>query len=196
MIAHLTGKIISKKPTQITLDVNGVGYLINISINTFDKIEEIGKQISLHTYLSVKEDSLTFFGFYTIAEKELFEILIGVNGVGPKLAINILSGITADEFKDAVLNRNVSRLVAIPGVGKKTAERMIIELGDKISKLSDSGTSISPKSYSIKDDAVAALIGLGYNHKTADNVTRSLIDENAEISLEDLIKESLKKLNK
>jgi Holliday junction DNA helicase RuvA len=196
MIAHLTGKIISKKPTQITLEVNGIGYLINISINTFDKIEEIGKQISLHTYLSVKEDSLTLFGFYTIAEKELFEILIGVNGVGPKLAINILSGITADEFKDAVLNRNVSRLVAIPGVGKKTAERMIIELGDKISKLSDSGTSISPKSYSVKDDAVAALIGLGYNHKTADNVTRNLIDENAEISLEDLIKESLKKLNK
>lgn len=196
MIAHLTGKIISKKPTQITLDVNGVGYLINISINTFDKIEELGKQISLHTYLSVKEDSLTLFGFYTIAEKELFEILISVNGVGPKLAINILSGITADEFKDAVLNKNVSRLVAIPGVGKKTAERMIIELGDKISKLSDSGTSISLKSYSVKDDAVAALIGLGYNHKTADNVTRSLIDENAEISLEDLIKESLKKLNK
>lgn len=196
MIAHLTGKIISKKPTQITLEVNGIGYLLNISINTFDKVEEIGKQISLHTYLSVKEDSLTLFGFYTIAEKELFEILIGVNGVGPKLAINILSGITADEFKDAVLNRNVSRLVAIPGVGKKTAERMIIELGDKISKLSDSGTSISPKSYSVKDDAVAALIGLGYNHKTADNVTRNLIDENAEISLEDLIKESLKKLNK
>lgn len=196
MIAHLTGKIISKKPTQITLDVNGVGYLINISINTFDKIEELGKQISLHTYLSVKEDSLTLFGFYTIAEKELFEILISVNGVGPKLAINILSGITADEFKDAVLNKNVSRLVAIPGVGKKTAERMIIELGDKISKLSDSGTSISLKSYSVKDDAVAALIGLGYNHKTADNVTRNLIDENAEISLEDLIKESLKKLNK
>ena len=196
MIAHLTGKIISKKPTQITLDVNGVGYLINISINTFDKIEELGKQISLHTYLSVKEDSLTLFGFYTIAEKELFEILISVNGVGPKLAINILSGITADEFNDAVLNKNVSRLVAIPGVGKKTAERMIIELGDKISKLSDSGTSISLKSYSVKDDAVAALIGLGYNHKTADNVTRNLIDENAEISLEDLIKESLKKLNK
>lgn len=196
MIAHLTGKIISKKPTQITLDVNGVGYLINISINTFDEIEELGKQISLHTYLSVKEDSLTLFGFYTIAEKELFEILISVNGVGPKLAINILSGITADEFKDAVLNKNVSRLVAIPGVGKKTAERMIIELGDKISKLSDSGTSISLKSYSVKDDAVAALIGLGYNHKTADNVTRNLIDENAEISLEDLIKESLKKLNK
>ncbi len=196
MIAHLTGKIISKKPTQITLDVNGVGYLINISINTFDKVEEIGKQVSLHTYLSVKEDSLTLFGFYTLPEKELFEILISVNGVGPKLAINILSGITADEFKDAVVNRNISRLVAIPGVGKKTAERMIIELRDKIFKLSDSDTSISPKSYTVKDDAVAALIGLGYNHKTADNVTRTLIDEKSEISLEDLIKESLQKLNK
>lgn len=196
MIAYLTGKIISKKPAQIILDVNGVGYLINISINTFDKIDEIGKPLSLHTYLSVKEDSLTLFGFFNLPEKELFEILISVNGVGPKLAINILSGITPDEFKDAVVNKNLSRLVAIPGVGKKTAERMIIELRDKISKLSNSETSISPKSYSIKDDAVAALIGLGYNHKTADNITRNLIEENSEISLEDLIKESLKKLNK
>jgi Holliday junction DNA helicase RuvA len=196
MIAHLSGKIISKKPTQIVLDVNGVGYLINISINTFDKVDEVGKSLSLHTYLSVKEDSLTLFGFYTLPEKELFEILISVNGVGPKLAINILSGITADEFKDAVVNRNISRLVAIPGVGKKTAERMIIELRDKISKLSDSESSISTKSYTVKDDAVAALIGLGYNHKTADSVIRNLIDGNSEISLEDLIKESLKKLNK
>lgn len=196
MIAHLTGKIISKKPTQIVLDVNGVGYLVNISINTFDKIDEIGKPLSLHTYLSVKEDSLTLFGFFTVPEKELFEILIGVNGVGPKLAINILSGITADEFKDAVVNRNLSRLVAIPGVGKKTAERMIIELRDKISKLSDSDTTISPKSYTVKDDAIAALIGLGYNHKTADNVTRNLVEENPRITLEDLIKESLKKLTK
>jgi len=196
MIGYLTGKIISKKPTQILIDVNGIGYLVNISINTFDKIAENGESISLHTYLSVKEDSLTLYGFYTLAEKELFEILIGVNGVGPKLTQGILSGISAAEFKDAIANGNISRLVAIPGVGKKTAERMMIELRDKIDKVSGSDSSLTSKPFSIKDDAVAALIGLGYNHKTAEKATRSLIDENPSLSLEDLIKESLRNLNK
>ena len=94
MIGYLTGKIISKKPTQILMDVNGVGYLLNISINTFDKISEIGESVSIYTYLSVKEDSLTLFGFFTLSEKEMFEVLIGINGVGPKLAQGVLSGIT------------------------------------------------------------------------------------------------------
>lgn len=194
MIGYLTGKILSKKPTQILIEVSGVGYLVNISINTFDKISETGDVISLHTYLSVREDSLTLYGFYTLSEKELFEILIGVNGVGPKLAQGILSGISADEFRDAIANSNISRLVAIPGVGKKTAERMLIELRDKIDKVSESDSSLSSKTFSIKDDAVAALIGLGYNQKIADKVTRSLLDGNTSLSLEDLIKESLKNL--
>ena len=196
MIGHLTGKVISKKPTQSLIDVNGIGYLVNTSINTFEKISEEGAVVSLFTYLSVKEDSLTLYGFYTIAEKELFEILISVNGVGPKLAQNILSGISAGEFKDAMRNNNISRLVAIPGVGKKTAERMMIELRDKVEKVSDSGVTISSAAFTIKDDAIAALIGLGYNQKTADKVIRSLLEENSSYSLEDLIKGSLKNLNK
>lgn len=195
MIAHLTGKIISKKPTQIILDVNGVGYRINISINTFDKIAEVGEQASLNTYLSVKEDSMTLFGFYSIAEKELFEILISVNGVGPKSAQGILSGINVGEFKDAVSNGNIGRLVAIPGIGRKTAERIIIELRDKVNKVSDSESTISAKSFSLRDDAMAALIGLGYNQKTADQITRKILESNPSVSLEDLIKESLKNLN-
>lgn len=195
MIAHLTGKILSKKPTQIILDVNGVGYRINISINTFDKIAEVGEQASLNTYLSVKEDSITLFGFYSLAEKELFEILISVNGVGPKSAQGILSGIGVDEFKDAIFNGNIGRLVAIPGIGRKTAERIIIDLRDKINKVSDSESKISSKSFSLRDDAMAALIGLGYNQKTADHITRKILEHNPLISLEDLIKESLKNLN-
>jgi len=196
MIGYLTGKIIYKKPTQSLIDVNNVGYLVNTSINTFEQISELGDTISLYTYLSVKEDSLTLYGFYTLAEKELFEILISVNGVGPKLAQGILSGITADEFRDAIGNNNISRLVAIPGVGKKTAERMMIELRDKIDKVTESESGLSSAAYSIKDDAIAALVGLGYNQKTADKVTRSLLDENSSFSLEDLIKESLKTLTK
>ncbi len=196
MIGSLTGKIISLKPTQILLDVNNVGYLVNISLNTFEKISEGKEIISLFTYLVVKEDALTLYGFYSISEKELFEILIGVNGVGPKLAQNILSGISAEEFKDAVATNNISRLVAISGVGKKTAERMLIELRDKIDKISDSDTPKSSATYTLKDDAIAALIGLGYNQKTAEKVTRTIISEKAEISLEDLLKESLMNLNK
>lgn len=196
MIGYITGKVISKKPTRTLIDVNGIGYIVNTSINTFEKIGDEGELISLHTYLSVKEDSLTLFGFYTIAEKELFEILIGVNGVGPKLAQGILSGINSSEFKDAILQKNLSRLVAIPGIGKKTAERMLIELRDKIEKVSDSDSTLSSSTYTIKDDAVAALVGLGYNQKIADKAIRSLLETNLSLSLEDLIKESLKNLNK
>ncbi len=196
MIGYLTGKIISKKPTQILLDVNGVGYLLLISINTFDKIPEIGETISLYTYLSVKEDSLTLFGFFTLPEKEMFEVLISVNGIGPKLAQSILSGITVNEFKDAIATGNISRLVAIPGIGKKTAERMTIELRDKVERVSESESTMDSKTYSLKDDAVTALIGLGYNQKTADKITRDILEGNPSISLEDLIKEALKNLSK
>lgn len=196
MIGYITGKIISKKPTQTLIDVNGIGYLVNTSINTFEKLSDEGEIISLYTYLAVKEDSLTLYGFYTISEKELFEILISINGVGPKLAQGVLSGISSDEFKDAIAKNNVSRLVAIPGVGKKTAERMVIELRDKIDKVSGSDSSLTSTSFTIKDDAVAALIGLGYNQKIADKIIRNIITNNPQISLEDLIKESLKNLNK
>ena len=196
MIGYLTGKIVSKKPTQILLEVNGVGYLVNISLNTFEKISDEEKSISVYTYLSVKEDSLTLYGFYNLAEKELFEILIGVNGVGPRLAQNILSGITVDEFKDAISGNNIGRLVGIPGIGRKTAERMLIELRDKIEKVADSEKTGDKVSFAIKDDAIAALIGLGYNQKTADKIIRNILSENPKISLESLIKESLKNLNK
>lgn len=196
MIGYISGKIISKKPTQSLIDVNGIGYLINTTINTFEKIPEIGESVSLYTYLSVKEDSLTLFGFYTLSEKELFQVLISINGVGPKLAQNILSGITAEEFKLAVAENNVGRLVAIPGVGKKTAERMVIELRDKIDKVSDTDQGETSTAITIKDDAVAALTALGYNYKTADRIIRDQIRESPAITLEDLIKESLKKLNK
>ncbi len=196
MIGHITGKIIYKKPTQSLIDVNGIGYIVNTSINTFEKLGEEGEQVSLFTYLAVKEDSLTLYGFYSINEKELFEILISINGVGPKLAQGVLSGIGADEFKDAIVTGNVSRLVAIPGVGKKTAERMMIELRDKIDKVSVPDSSLPSGSFTVKDDAVAALIGLGYNQKVADKSIRTLLEKNPTYTLEELIKESLKSLNK
>ncbi|MEB2297263.1 MAG: Holliday junction branch migration protein RuvA, partial [Ignavibacteria bacterium] len=120
MIGHLTGKIITIKPTLILLDVNGVGYEIRISINTFERIS--GKEsISLFIYTNVKEDSITLFGFYSEVEKDMFELLITINGVGPKSALSLLSGISTDDLKQAIVTNNVERMIAVPGIGRKTA---------------------------------------------------------------------------
>ena len=121
MIGFLTGKIISSKPTKILLDVNGVGYVVFISINTFEEISNKEK-ISLHIHTHVKEDSIILYGFHNESEKEIFELLISINGIGPKLALGVLSGIQTEDLKEAILNGDVSRIVAIPGIGKKTAD--------------------------------------------------------------------------
>lgn len=191
MIGFLRGKIISSKPTQILLDVNGVGYSVNISINTFEKIAE-KDSVSLYIHTSVKEDSITLFGFFTQSEKEMFELLVSISGIGPKLALGILSGIVVDDLKHAISTGNVSRLVAIPGIGRKTAERVVLELKNKVDAIKDDGML---KQISIKDEAVAALATLGYQKQIADKVVRDLLGENPNIALEDLIRKSLSVLN-
>lgn len=197
MIGYLTGKIISKKPTQIILDVNGVGYLINITITTFESLPDSSEEVvSLHTYLNVREDALILFGFSTLAEKEMFELLIGVNGVGPKSAQSILSGIQIDELHTALRNNDLSRLVAIPGIGRKSGERLIIELRDKVEKLSDSFETSTEPSFTIRKDAILALTQLGYNQKIAEKAVRSTLDSEPDSSLEKLLKDSLALLNK
>ncbi|HSP86735.1 MAG TPA: Holliday junction branch migration protein RuvA [Ignavibacteriaceae bacterium] len=193
MIGYLNGKIISLKPTKLLLDVGGVGYSVNISINTFENISD-KKEISLHIYTSVKEDSITLFGFFNETEKEMFELLISVNGIGPKLGLSILAGIQVNELKEAIESGNVSRLIAIPGVGRKTAERVVLELRSKVDKIKESeGQSIS---YSIKQEAISALTTLGYNYKMAGNVVRDILSSSKDISLEELIKNALGNLNK
>ncbi len=193
MIGYLTGKIISIKPTKTLLDVNGVGYSVNISINTFENISD-KKEVSLHIYTSVKEDSITLFGFYSETEKGMFELLISVNGIGPKLGLSVLSGIQVDELKEAIEAGNVSRLIAIPGVGRKTAERVVLELRSKVDKIKESEGQ--PISYSIKQEAISALTTLGYNYKMAENVVRDILSSSKDISLEELIKKALGSLNK
>lgn len=194
MIGYLTGKIILKKPTKIILDVNGVGYLVNISISTFEKLPEDNSQVSLFTYLNVKEDALDLYGFWTIDEKEMFELLISVSGIGPKIAQSILSSIQIDELKEAIRFGNLPRLTSIPGIGRKTAERLLLELKDKVDSISEIDLS-KAAGFSIKNDAVLALSNLGYNQKTAINVIRQIMDSNPNISIEDLIKEALGRLN-
>lgn len=192
MIGLLTGKIISSKPTQIILDVNGVGYLVNISISTFEKISD-KDIVSIFIHTSVKEDSITLFGFYTQSEKEMFELLISISGIGPKVSLGILSGIAVDDLKDAIANGNVSRLIAIPGIGRKTAERVVLELRNKVDAIKADG---SIKETPVKDEAVAALATLGYQRQLAEKVVRELLSENANYSLEELIRKALAGLNK
>ncbi len=192
MIGFLTGKIISTKPTQILLDVNGVGYSVNISINTFEKISE-KEIVSLFIHTSVKEDSITLFGFFSESEKAMFELLISISGIGPKLGLGILSGIAVDDLKNAISNGNVSRLIAIPGIGRKTAERVVLELRNKVDTIRDEGTT---KETSVKDEAISALSTLGYQKQISEKVVRDLLVENPNHSLEELIRKALAELNK
>lgn len=193
MIGFLTGKIISSKPTKIILDVNGVGYVVNISINTFEKLS--GKEnASLFIYTSVKEDSISLFGFYTEPEKEMFELLISVNGIGPRLALSLLSGIQTDDLKNAIESSNISRIIAVPGIGRKTAERVILELKSKVENISEEGTAAIP--LSIKNEAVSALTTLGYNARIAENLIRNILLNQPALSLEELIKKALNEFNK
>lgn len=193
MIGHLTGKIISSKPTQILLDVNGVGYTVKISINTFEKLT--GKNIvSLFIYTNVKEDSITLFGFYSESEKEMFELLISISGVGPKSALSLLSGISTDDLKHAIITNNIERIVAVPGIGRKTAERLILELKNKVRDIKEEG--ISSTKPSMQKEAISALTTLGYNLSSSEKAVHKILSELPECSLEELIKKSLKELNK
>lgn len=194
MIGYISGKLKFKKPTQVLIDVNGVGYIINISLSTYEKLPDEEQNTSLFTYLSVREDSLTLFGFSTAAEKQMFELLISVNGIGPKLAQGILSGIQIDELKEALKLGNLSRIIAVPGIGRKTAERLLIDLRDKVDAITMEKETGLP--YKMKDDAIAALTTLGYNLKAAEKVIRDILISNPSIQLEELIRQALGQFGK
>ncbi|MCF8261609.1 MAG: Holliday junction branch migration protein RuvA [Melioribacteraceae bacterium] len=195
MIASLMGKIISKEPTVVLIDVNGVGYLVHISINTFEKLPPEKSEVFLHTYLHVKEDALDLYGFLTQSEKSMFTLLISVSGVGCKSAQGILSGIQINDLKDAITGGNLSRIVAIPGIGKKTGERLILELRDKIRNIAGTDNE-SPAGSQIKNDAVNALVTLGYNQRVAEKFVQAVLMDDPQTPLELLIKQALSRLNK
>lgn len=192
MIGYLKGKIIASKPTKILLDVNGVGYEINISINTFENLTD-KEEVSLFIHTIVREDSITLFGFYAETEKEMFNLLISVNGIGPKIALSILSGIRTDDLKNAIHTGDITRILAVPGVGRKTAERLVLELRTKVDSISDEGKH--DISYSIKNEAVSALSTLGYNSKVAEKAVRDVLQMFPNLSIEEVIKKALSGLN-
>jgi len=198
MIGRLYGKIIEKQPPHLLLDVNGVGYEISASMSTFYQLPELDKSIILYTHLIVREDAHILYGFYSQQERSFFRSLIKINGVGPKLALAILSGISGDEFVLAVQNDDITRLTRLPGIGKKTAERLIVEMRDKISDWFSSSLAQTPDApyqtsqpaNNIIQEATSALISLGYKPVEASKMISKL--DKTDKSSEDLIKLALK----
>ena len=194
MIARLRGRLVSKGPGEVVLDVGGVGYRVAIPVSTFYRLGEPGGEASLLTYTHVREDTLALFGFLTSEEQALFELLIGVAGVGPRLAINILSGIDAPELVQALRAADIARLTRIPGVGKKTAERLVVELRDKAHKLPLAATeeAATPPGSTSKDDLVSALANLGYSRPEAERAVERALKEDASGRFEDLLRRALR----
>ena len=207
MIAHLSGNLLSKQATSAIVDVGGVGYEVAIPLSTFYELGEAGEPVRLRIYTHVREDAIQLYGFKTIRERELFLQLISVNGVGPGLAIKLLSGMNADEMVGAIRTNNLVRLVAIPGVGRKTAERLVVDLRDKIAALSSpaleeefaaktTGAGAPTSEDSMRNDAISALANLGYQKGAAEKAVKSAIDEGGELSVEVILRRSLRSLAK
>ncbi len=192
MIASLKGIVQTKRPEGLVIDVSGIGYHVNIPLCVLSDIPEPGNSVFLHTYTHVREDSLQLFGFLTEEEKNIFITLLGISGVGPKLGLAILSGMQAQKFIQAVQSEDVVMLSTIPGLGKKTASRLVLELKGKLPSLSSDGTE-SSKPHSAAEDAVSALVNLGYKKPSADKAVENAFTNGAE-SIEDMIREALKYL--
>ena len=193
MIAHLRGRLIAKHPNQAIVEASGVGYDVTISVPTFSELPGLGADVAFHIHTHVREDSIALFGFLRPAEKQLFERLISVSGIGPKLAITILSGMAADEMVGAIRGNDVARLTRIPGIGKKTAERMVLELRDK---LQDFGAAPAAAPTSpVEEDVLSALLNLGYQRPAAERALAKVGNGNRQ-SFEVLFREALATLSK
>ena len=198
MIATISGTLTSKSPTEVVVDCSGVGFHIFISAISSSKLTDIGSTVTLFTHLIHREDAMQLFGFTEVAEKQIFLLLISVSGIGPKSAINILSSISTGDIKYAISNENILLLQKLPGIGRKTAERLIIELKDKIKKIKTDATETVSHDIDIFEDAVGALVNLGYNRKVAEiSVQKAIqhlkeIDSNENPSIEEIIRTSFK----
>ncbi|HEY7716416.1 MAG TPA: Holliday junction branch migration protein RuvA [Candidatus Binatia bacterium] len=197
MIAHISGTLAHKVPGEVVIDVAGIGYQVFIPLNVFYRLPEVGSVVSLEIYTHVREDALQLFGFEDRAEKQLFLLLLGVSGIGPRLAVNILSGIPARELSRALKDGDQARLVAIPGVGRKLAERMLVELKDKLVTIAAPAGAESARGdgdSELLPDAVSALVNLGYKRPEAEKVVREVL-KRGEHSLENVLKETLRRMS-
>ena len=199
MIARINGLLIYKSIGHVIVDTHGIGYSVFVPLATFYELPETGQMVTMHIHTHVKDDAINLFGFYSSEEKDVFKLMISVSGIGPKLAINILSGINVRDLISAISKGDLNRLIRIPGVGKKMAERIILELKDKMSKLdshvtTDEDISIISTDDMIKD-ALSALINLGYKSQSAESALQKIINESSDMmTLEVLLKRTLKYL--
>ena len=204
MIAHLNGTLLSKQATSVIVDVGGVGYEVTIPLSTFYDLEDVNSAVQLRIYTHVREDTLQLYGFKTARERDLFLKIISVSGIGPKLGITLLSGMSADEMIASIRTNNLARLTLIPGVGRKTAERLIMELREKVAELSSAQleeefgakpeVSSEPTEDSVRADALSALLNLGYQRSGAEKAIDSALGEGGDITVESILRRTLKKL--
>ena len=193
MITHLKGKLVEKSPTNVVIEVNGIGYWINISLTTFSQIPD-NENIKLYTHLQIKEDSHSLYGFYTKKEREIFRLLISVSGVGTSTARTMLSSLDPQQVVEAISSNNVSIVQSVKGIGSKTAQRLIIELRDKIIKIYDLDETYVNSNNTTREEALSALEVLGINKKSSERLVDNIIKENQDISVEEIIKETLKNI--
>ena len=196
MIASLKGVLSHKSIDNIIVDVYGIGCSVSVPLGTFYKLPDTGDQVSLVIHTHIAQDSVRLFGFLDHMEKEIFQLLISVSGIGPRLAINILSGISPEDLSGAISDGDLGRLVGIPGVGKKTAERMMFELKDKIAKLVSSQSSEGTPGRLVREEALSALTNLGYKNNIAKDAVDTVVKESErQLTMEILLTESLKILS-
>jgi Holliday junction DNA helicase RuvA len=196
MIAHLRGKLLAKHPNQVIVEAGGVGYELNISVPTFSDLPASGSEVALHVYTHVREDLIALYGFVRPAEKQLFEKLITVSGIGPKLAITILSGMAADEMAAAIRGNDLARLTRIPGIGKKTAERMVLELRDKLPPTAGISQPIAPMMSAVEEDVLSALVNLGYQRAAAEKTLAGVVKNGKSATFDAMFREALVGLSK
>ena len=204
MIAHLSGTLLFKEPNSVIVDVSGVGYDVSIPLSTFYDLGDEGSSVKLRIYTHVKEDALQLFGFKTERERQLFVNFISVSGIGPKLGIALLSGMSADELITSIKGNNLARLTLIPGVGRKTAERLIVDLREKMTALSVTQADEEPGKASeasagssednVRSDALSALFNLGYQRSAAEKAVDAALSDGGEITVESVLRRTLRKL--
>jgi Holliday junction DNA helicase RuvA len=196
MIAHLRGKLLAKHPNQAIVEAAGVGYDVTISVPTFSDLPAPGSEVALHIHTHVREDALALYGFLRPSEKVLFEKLLTVSGIGPKLAITILSGMAADEMVGALRGNDVARLTRIPGIGKKTAERMVLELRDKLPQSAPTAITAAPPVTAVEEDVLSALFNLGYQRAAAEKALELSVKGGKDGSFDALFRSALAVLSK
>ena len=193
MITQIRGRLVEKSPTEVVVDCNGVGYLLHISLNTFSNLPD-QENVILYTHLSIREDAHTLFGFINKTEREVFKLLISVSGVGPSIARTMCSSMTSEEIQQAIASENVAVIQSVKGIGAKTAQRVIVDLKDKILKTFTLSEDSIGSNNTNKDEALSALEVLGFNRKQSDKVVTSVLKVNPKASVESIIKLALKNL--